>query len=230
MAYSKVRLNGDTLIDLTQDTVASSNLISPNTAHGADGQAVTGGLVGAITYEDLASSLKPSGDVVLTGTRIENYAFAYRNNCPSWTVHAPNCTYVGTNAFRQCNTLTEAHFPSLTTMHNTGYVVYQSANLEVVDWGSCDVRGNTFTSCSKLATLILRKTTVQPMVANNVFNGTPFASGGSGGTIYIPKVLYDHLGDGTSDDYKAATNWATYDGYGTITWAKIEGSSYELST
>lgn len=51
----------------------------------------------------------------------------------------------------------------------------------------------------------------------------------TGGTIYIPKVLYDHLGDGTSLDYKAATNWSTVDGYGAITWAKIEGSAYELS-
>ena len=59
------------------------------------------------------------------------------------------------------------------------------------------------------------------------FTGTPFASGGTGGTIYIPKSLYDHLDDGTSSDYKAATNWSTIDGYGTITWAKIEGTYYE---
>ena len=55
----------------------------------------------------------------------------------------------------------------------------------------------------------------------------PFASGGSGGTIYIHKALYDHLGDGTELDYKAATNWSTVDGYGTVTWAQIEGSYYE---
>ena len=51
----------------------------------------------------------------------------------------------------------------------------------------------------------------------------------SSGTIYIQKVLYDRLGDGASLDYKAATNWSTVDGYGTITWAKIESSAYELS-
>ena len=62
---------------------------------------------------------------------------------------------------------------------------------------------------------------------SNILEGTPFASGGAGGTIYIPKSLYDHLGDGTSSDYKAATNWSTYDGYGTITWKKIEDSYYE---
>ena len=42
MAISKIILNGVTQIDLTSDTVAASNLIAPNTAHGADGEAVVG--------------------------------------------------------------------------------------------------------------------------------------------------------------------------------------------
>lgn len=45
MAISKIILNGVTQIDLTQDTVAANNLVSPNTAHGADGTQVTGTLV-----------------------------------------------------------------------------------------------------------------------------------------------------------------------------------------
>lgn len=48
MAISKViykssaSAQGETWMDLTADTVASGNLISPNTAHGADGQSITG--------------------------------------------------------------------------------------------------------------------------------------------------------------------------------------------
>lgn len=42
MAISKIILNGVTQMDLTQDTVAANNLIAPNTAHGADGEAITG--------------------------------------------------------------------------------------------------------------------------------------------------------------------------------------------
>ena len=61
----------------------------------------------------------------------------------------------------------------------------------------------------------------------NFITGTPFKSGGTGGTIYIPKVLYDELGTGSAKDFKAATNWSTIDGYGTITWAQIEGSQYD---
>lgn len=42
MAISKIILNGVTQMDVTGDTVAAANLISPNTAHGADGEPVTG--------------------------------------------------------------------------------------------------------------------------------------------------------------------------------------------
>lgn len=42
MAISKIILNGVTQMDLTSDTVAANNLIAPNTAHGADGEAVVG--------------------------------------------------------------------------------------------------------------------------------------------------------------------------------------------
>lgn len=100
-------------------------------------------------------------------------------------------------------------------------------SLEKVDWSGNGLNGGMFVKCSSLTTLILRRSSSIVSVASNSFNNTPFASGKTGGTIYIPKVLYDHLGDGTSLDYKSATNWSTYDGYGTITWMPIEGSIYE---
>lgn len=49
MAISKIILNGVTQMDLTADTVAANNLIAPNTAHGADGQAITGTATQGIT-------------------------------------------------------------------------------------------------------------------------------------------------------------------------------------
>ena len=68
---------------------------------------------------------------------------------------------------------------------------------------------------------------VYPTYKGIVSSNGIYIAGGSGGEIYIPKVLYDHLGDGTSSDYKAATNWSTVDARGTITWKQIEGSEYE---
>lgn len=93
--------------------------------------------------------------------------------------------------------------------------------------GSLGFPANFFSGCTVLTTLILREAAIYTLANISAFNSSPFASGGAGGTIYIPKALYDHLGDGTSSDYKAATNWSTINGYGTITWAKIEGSAYD---
>lgn len=99
-----------------------------------------------------------------------------------------------------------------------------------------DISGNSisnayfFYQCTALSVLVLRHTGIVTMgssTINGTFVGSSLSSGGNGCTIYIPKSLYDHLGDGTSLDYKNATGWSAYDGYGTITWAKIEGSYYE---
>jgi len=86
---------------------------------------------------------------------------------------------------------------------------------------------NSFNGCTSLETLIIRSTNVARLTNITAFAGSKFADGGTGGDIYIPKSLYDHLGDGTANDYKAATNWSTINGYGTITWHAIEGSYYE---
>lgn len=108
------------------------------------------------------------------------------------------------NGFRNCDQLVSVDIQQSTQINNA--------------WN---------TNCPLMATLVLRGRSLSTLVNTSAFDGTPFASGKSGGTIYIPKTLYDHLGDGSSLDYKAATNWSTIDGYGTITWAAIEGSIYE---
>lgn len=139
----------------------------------------------------------------------------------------------GMYMFQNCSKLTAVAFPSLIGFRNQGQFS-GCKGLLAADLGSPGVNASNsissqkmFEGCSSLNTLVLRYSTVKTMGAINSFNGTPFASGGAGGTIYIPRALYDHLGDGTSLDYKSATNWSTLDGYGTITWAAIEGSIYE---
>lgn len=176
----------------------------------------------------------PDGNVITLGaTSIRQYAFAYIEDGNTFKVFGPNVTYINQNAFRHCRMLEEAHFPALTSFHATDFIFVMPSSgtrsLKLVDWGKCNISGHWVEYCANLKTIILRKTTIATLAnISQALTGTPFASGGSGGTIYIPKVLFDHLGDGSSLDYKAATNWSTVDGYGTITWAQIEGSEYEL--
>ena len=113
-------------------------------------------------------------------------------------------------------------------IYNNGYAFSGATTLTIVDIGPNVVRlvSHFFDGATAMNTLILRKTSIVTLNNANAFNNCPFKSGGAGGTIYIPKALYDALGTGTND-YKAATNWSTLDGYGTVTWAQIEGSIYE---
>ena len=146
------------------------------------------------------------------------------------SVKMPNVTALGANAFRDAK-IVYAVLPKHTQSSLVDYLFAGNTSLLAADYGPNTTnigRNYIFQNASSLATVIFRQAgSVVPLSNTNSFNGTPFASGGAGGTIYIPKALYDHLGDNSALDYKAATNWATVDGYGTITWAKIEGSIYE---
>ncbi len=144
------------------------------------------------------------------------------------TLSIPNVTSLGGYACRRCTSLATVALPAATTFGGNG-TFYGCTALETADLGAANKIGNVdfFNGCTNLTTVILRSTSL--VTLNNISNiasNTPFKSGGTGGTIYIPKTLYDALGTGTND-YKAATNWSTVDGYGTITWAAIEGSQYE---
>ena len=67
--------------------------------------------------------------------------------------------------------------------------------------------------------MALRSETVCTLSNVNAFNNTPFASGETGGTVYVPQALIE--------DYKIATNWSTLYEAGTCNFVAIEGSEYE---
>ena len=185
------------------------------------------------TYED---------DII---TAIRAYAF-YASNIV--TVNTPNVTSIGTYAFYNAklaslnaksvatvgtyafygSKLTTPAFPAITSI---GTNSFQSATaMTAIDLGEglASIPAAAFQSASALNTIILRKSSALVTLANvSAFTSTKFASGGAGGTIYIPEALYDELGTESSLDYQSASNWSTINGYGTITWAKIEGSIYE---
>lgn len=140
----------------------------------------------------------------------------------------PKATSIANYAIRSCASLKRLFLPKLGAYSEIGgYGLQNCGSLEVIDFGLANVSLPSMPANTPLHTLILRRTTVASLGANGLNNSTAFASGGTGGDIYIPKSLYDQLGTGTND-YKSATNWSAYDGYGTITWHAIEGSIYEL--
>ena len=179
-------------------------------------------------------------------TKLAERAFDGCTNLAS--VSLPNVNGGGAYVFKNCTSLPSIILPGMTStggnFFNTSpipIIVYPNVTKigtnginswtgHTADLGStCTaLDGYAFNGSANLSTLILRRSTALVSMANlSAVSGTPFKNGGTGGTIYIPKALYDHLGDGTTLDYQSATNWATVYGYGTITWAKIEGSIYE---
>ena len=68
MAYNKVVYDGNTLIDLTSDTVTASSLLTGYTAHSASGASISGA-VSFVTYYTgstaPSSSTGNNGDIYL---------------------------------------------------------------------------------------------------------------------------------------------------------------------
>ena len=153
-------------------------------------------------------------------------------------------TAIRSRAFSDCSNMTEFICHNVTTGGNTAFYSTKVRKIALPRWtqytgyafGSNSgvyqldltdayrIAINTFNGCSGLSVLVLRYSGVVSLQGINAFANTPFASGKAGGTLYIPKVLYDHLGDGSSSDYKAATNWSTILGYANNQVKSIEST------
>ena len=84
------------------------------------------------------------------------------------------------------------------------------------------IAANAFANCYKLQTLVLRKTGSICTLANvSAFLNTPMRGYNSlTGTVYVPSALIS--------TYQTATNWKTLYDAGTVTFAAIEGSEWEI--
>lgn len=175
-----------------------------------------------------------TGDVVLpsTVTSIGQYSFASCKNIETFTAAGAITTF-GTYTFAGASadhkmTVREIHLPNLGTSIalNLNFGSATAANacqyLEVCDIGKAkSIAANTFANCYALKTLIMRRTSVTTVANVSAFLNTPIRGRNSQtAKIYVPEALID--------DYKAATNWKTIDGYGFVEWCAIEGSPYEL--
>lgn len=131
------------------------------------------------------------------------------------------------SAFYQCTSLRIAVFghetpyePSKNSAVFDGSVFINCSNLEVFDSYISMSRGGDFVNCSKLSTIILRRSgRLFALGATSWFQRTPFASDGAGGTVYVPQALLS--------DYQNATNWSTILSYENNKILPIEGSQYE---
>lgn len=105
----------------------------------------------------------------------------------------------GYNAFYNCEALTVITMPSLTSLYGSEFS--SCNNLKMADLGLVEkLPLNVFSYCSKLDTLILRKTDGICTLPGNYLNETSLRKDTS--YIYVPAALVD--------TYKSATNWSAY--------------------
>ena len=130
--------------------------------------------------------------------RIRAYAFYACSLLES--IDCPNTVEIGQSAFESCNSLTEVSFPKATAIQTAAF---QDCNsITKADFGSATrFTSAVFRRADSLETLIIRTTTgVASCASATIIASTPIANGT--GYIYVPAALIE--------DYKVATNWATY--------------------
>lgn len=163
-----------------------------------------------------------------TNLSAANYLFA---NCTNLlTANLPLLRSTGSNLFLSCSKLTSVTIPSAISVAQSSF--QRCSVLPMIDLGEncASIAASGFAYCYALETIVLRRTSAIVSLANvNAFTDTPIRGYNSlTAEIYIPKALYDHLGDGTALDYEHASNWSSIYNEGHVTFKKIEGSIYEL--
>ena len=183
------------------------------------GTGLSGGNVGQYVFYS-CSNLESIYFPKLTSVGGGGYQFAYCSKLA--TINVPFAC--GQHIFEYCSGLQTAVVRGTGQWNSYGF--RSCTNLEIVDAKCSALATYEFSGCSKLKTLILRRTASATTASNiNAFNGTPFASGGTGGTLYVPSALID--------TYKAAARWTTLfgdsraEGYANNQILPIEGSIYE---
>lgn len=186
---------------------------------------ISGG--GGFSFDDVCTLAAPFGDVTFT---LSSMTGDCKGRTGLTSVTAPNLSSFGDNKFQNCSSLTsviadESTFIGASTFSGTKivYSVYpkcvslytssyqNDTSLLAADYGGTPtssqgfLRQNAFLNCSKFGILVLRANAVWPLSNINNFNGSKFASGKAGGTLYVPNAMIS--------SYQSATNWSTILGY-----------------
>lgn len=190
------------------------------------------------TTDRIATNSEPSGALTINAETISDGAFSYKTRITS--INCTNTTTINNKAFIACDSLANASLPKVTKLGSgsfrycpiqtivlpsisvrlDGAVFENCSQLRIADFGiSCpSIEGYCFSNCSRFETLVIRKNGV-PSLSTNAFNGTKFASNGTGGTLYVPQAQIT--------TYQASTNWSVILGNANNRILPIEGSIYE---
>ena len=146
--------------------------------------------------------------------KISDYTFQGCSSLAS-SLTFPTVTELWGSAFKGCSLLPNVYLPSLTTMTN-GSQFADCTSLVYLDFPKLGkIERLCFQNCYALKTLILRKDTAICTLNNiNAFDGTPFASGGTGGKVLTPRSFIE--------PYQTGTNWSTLYAAGSCTFLALE--------
>lgn len=131
-------------------------------------------------------------------TTLRGYAFAHNANLA--TLKVPNVTAVNGNCINGTG-ITTLILPKLTTTYGKPYSFAEAKQLKAADFSKLtNIVANVFKNNAKMDCLVIRTSS---LCAGQIsaFDGTPFASGKAGGTLYVPASLIS--------SYESATNWST---------------------
>lgn len=221
MGVSKVNLsNGETLIDLTSDTVTPETLAEGTTAHDASGEQITGTMptnddyLTAVLNKEITEIVNYKATSIPSNFQVNNEKLT-KVILPAVTVATggefAGCYYLATVDFSSVQTigaqfitsnanLKTLYMPSLTNITSWGYTfnICQALQKVVFPVFTGTITDASFNGCKSLETLVLGADTVCTLSNTGVFNGTKIKSGT--GYIYVKKTLVD--------SYKSATNWS----------------------
>lgn len=170
---------------------------------GSSGGDIDGILDGSI--ENLTSS----------ATTVRNNLFYNCTNLLS--VSLPNATSIGIASFDGCTKLADVYLPNVITIENTAF--RKSKIQSIILDKATSIGQNVFSNVSVLDTVVLKSNTMCALGPYS-FSYTKFASGTSGGKLYVPQNLIS--------EYQADTNWSTViNGNPNNQILPIEGSIYE---
>lgn len=136
------------------------------------------------------------------------------------TVNAPVATSIGAQGtFYNCAKLSSLNAPKVETIWITSFYNCKLLHEMVFD-GAPTLQKNAYYQ-SGIERLVFRGDTLATLENVAAFSNTPFASNGTGGTLYVPQNLISQ--------YEQATNWSVILAYPNNQILPIEGSPHEVS-